>query len=297
MEGFLSRLRAVLVAAILLGCSPERDALPNPSGPAARVVSLSATASEVLVKLGAAEALIAVDSESHGLAGLGELPVVDLAASVELAPDFVVVGVLTTGDQPIAERLRARGSDVIEFAPHDFDDAYRLCRMLGHRLGRVAETRAYVRGHARELALMSAASFGYQRPRVAAVVGLSPLELAGGHSFTTDLIEIAGAESVTHGNDDRRVPMSPAELLAAAPDLVVVTSSAPMPEGERRRVRQLLGDGHEVAFMVFDRQNFWLRRAVDTAREMRDLVQPLVRGRLPNTAPVDTTRVAPRPPP
>ena len=248
----------------------------------------------MLLDLGAAEALIAVDANSRDLDGLGEHPIVDLAAALELAPDLVVVSTLAGDDQSIALRLRAQGSDVIEFAPHDFDDAYDLCRELGLALGRVDEARAYVRRHSRELAVMSAAAFGDQRPRVAAVVGLSPLEVAGGHSFITDLIEIAGAESVTHGIDDLRVPMTPAELLAAAPDLVLVTRSTPISEAERRKVRAMLGAGPEVAFMAFDHQHFWLRSAVETARRLRELVQPLIHRRLPNAPPVDTSRVAPR---
>lgn len=268
------------MAALLPACGPEPEPPKGPSPTAARVVSLSSVGSEVLLSLGAAETLIAVDSDSHHLAGLGHLPIVDLAASVDFAPDLIVVPTLMDGDQAIVKRLRASGSDVVEFAPHDFDDAYALCHMLGLRLGRAEEARAYVRNHSRELAVMSAASFSYQRPRVAALVGLSPLEVAGGHSFTTDLIEIAGAESVTHGNDDLRVPMSLAELLSASPDLVLVTSPAPISEAEQRRVRKLLGDAPEVAFMAFDRQHFWLQDAVETARRMRELVQPLVRGRL-----------------
>ena len=267
---------------MLLGCSPEQERPLSPPRPTLRVVSLSPTASGVLLDLGAAGALIGVDSASRDLGGLGELPVVDLAASVDLAPDLVVVPTLTTGDQVVVERLREAGSDVVEFAPHDFDDAYGLCRSLGLRLGRVEEARAYVRDHSRELALMSAASFGFQRPRVAAVVSVAPLEIAGGHSFITDLIEIAGAESVTHGNDDLRVSMGRAELLAAAPDLVLVTSAEPMSEAERRQLRELLSDGPEVAFVAFDRQDFWLHDALDTARQIRELVQPLVRGRLPD---------------
>ncbi len=33
--------------------------------------------------------------------------------------------------------------------------------------------------------------------------------------------------------------------------------------------------------MAFDPEHFWLHDAVDTARQLRELVQPLVRGRLP----------------
>lgn len=275
----------LLLAATLFGCSPELEPAPNSSRVQPRVVSLSLAGTEVLLELGAAETLIAVDSDSRSLAGLEMLPaIVDLDASVALAPDLVIVPRLDRENLRIAERLRAQGSDVIEFAPHDFDDAYELCRVLGLRLGRAAEASTFVRRHSRELALMSAAAFGYQRPRVAVVVGLAPLEIAGGHSFSTDLVEIAGAESVTHGSDELRIPMTAAELLAAAPDLVVVTSASPMSEHDRRGVTALIGDGPEIAFMEFDRKHFWLRSAVEIARQLRELVQPLVRGPLRNAS-------------
>ena len=123
------------------------------------------------------------------------------------------------------------------------------------------------------------------------------------HSFTTDLIEIAGAESVTHGIDELRVPMTVAELQASAPDLVLIVSASPISEDDRRDARALIGDGPEIAFMVFDRKHFWLRRAVETARQLRERLQPLVRGPLLDPSgvtpldvrPVDATRLAPAP--
>ncbi len=297
-------IHGLLLAATLFGCSPELEPAPNSSRAMPRVVSLSPAGTEVLLELGAAETLIAVDPDSRSLAGLEMLPaIVDLDASVALAPDLVIVPRLDRENLRIAEQLRAQGSDVIEFAPHNFDDAYELCRVLGLRLGRAAEASAFVRRHSRELALMSAAAFGYQRPRVAAVLGFSPLEIAGGHSFTTDLIEIAGAESVTHGSDELRVPLTVAELQATEPDLVLIVSAIPISEDDRRDARALIGDGPEIAFMVFDRKHFWLRRAVETARQLRERVQPLVRGPLLDPSgvtpldvrPVDATRLAPTP--
>ena len=143
--------------------------------------------------------------------------------------------------------------------------------------------------HSRELAVISSAAFGYQRPRVAAVVGLSPLEVAGGHSFITDLIEIAGGESVTHGNHDLRVPMSRAELLATAPDLVVVISSSAMSDLERRQATELLGapEVGYLGYLTLDSRRFWLRSGLERAQEMRDLVEPLVAGRLAPIFPAD----------
>lgn len=278
-------VRALLcVCAMLLGCGEERPPSPDPPAspaPMPRVVSLSPTASESLVLMGAAGALIAVDSESARLVALGDLPVVELVDCLDLAPELVVVSKPAGDDPRTVERLRASGSDVIEFAPHDFDDAYALWQMLGLRLGRATPARTAVRDHSRELAVMSADAYGYQRPRVAAVIGLTPLEVAGGHSFTTDLIEIAGAESVTHGREERRIAMTPAELRATAPDLVLVIQPTRLSAAEQRSVRDMLGDVREVAFLTFDRQRFWLRHAVETARLVRDRVQPLVAGRLP----------------
>jgi ABC-type Fe3+-hydroxamate transport system substrate-binding protein len=295
------QFRAIIAAAVylpllLIGCSSEPE--PTDSlGPqastrsAARVVSLLPVATEMLLELGARDALVAVDPGSRALGGLEALPVVDLAGSVALAPDFVVVPALSDLDQPIADQLRAHGSEVIEFAPHDFDDVYRFCNELGFRLGRPESARAYVREHSRELAVMSAAAFGFRRPRVAALVALSPLEVAGGHSFITDLIEIAGAESVTHGNDDPRVAMSAAQLLATGPELLLVMTSAPLSEAERRTLRAMLGDGPEITFMVFDREHFWLRRAVEIAMQVREFVAPLVRGRLLDETEADRQRM------
>jgi len=264
-----------------LGCGEDPEPSPADPGPMPQVVSLAPMASESLILIGGAEALVAVDSESGRLAELAHLPTVDLPGCLVLAPDLVVVPTLTGNDRFVAETLRANGSDVIEFAPHDFDDAYALWRLLGLALDRGEAARAAVLDHSRELAVMSAGAYGYQRPRVAAVVGLTPLEVAGGHSFTTDLIEIAGAESVTHGSEERRIAMTPAELLATAPDLVLVIQPSRLSAAEERDVRAMLGGARQIAFLAFDRQRFWLRHAVETARLVRDRVQPLVAGRLP----------------
>lgn len=274
-----------LIAALWSGCSPESAPSQTSANSSVRVVSLSPIASEVLLSLGAIDALIAIDSQSRDLNGLEALPVVDLAGSLALAPDLVVVPPLRATQEPVAERLRAAGSEVLEFAPDDFDEAYSLVTRLGRRLERVQQAHAYVRDHSRELAVMSSEALGHQRPRVAAVIGLSPLEVAGGHSFLTDLIEVAGAESVTHGNHDLEIPMSAVEILATAPDLIVVISSLPMSEVERSQATLILGAGPKIAFMVFDHRHFWLRSATQRAREMRDLIQPLVGGRLQGVVP------------
>lgn len=254
-----------MLAAALLAASTGRGEVATVGG----VVSLSSEASEVLVGIGAAGALVAVDEGSHRVDGLASLPTATLATVRKHSPTLVVAPRLDAEDARRADRLRAEGIDVIEFAPHDFDDAFALCRTLGVRLGHSDRARAFIRDHSRALALISNSSLGQRRPRVAGVLELDPLVVAGGHSFVTDLIEIAGAESVTHGTADLRIPMSAAELLALGPELVWVVRPDEVPQSERDALRATLSGVPRFAFVVLDARGVWLRDAAGVARRLR----------------------------
>jgi ABC-type Fe3+-hydroxamate transport system substrate-binding protein len=268
---------ALALSSSLLACgeAAENERVPASITPPVRAVSLAPVGSELLIALGAGAALVGVDSESGRLADLGALPVVGLEEVAALHPDLVLVPRLGSADAAIADRLRFRGSDVIEVAPHDFDDAFALLRDMGARLAAAARARRVENEIGRELARISGASFGRPRPRIAALLGVAPLELAGGHSFATDLIEIAGGSSVTHGGEERLVRMSAEELVAAGPDLVLVILATELPVDEREAVRAALPDGLRVGFFAFDADRFWVRDAVGTAARLRAVVEPL----------------------
>ena len=275
----LRRGSALALGAALLACgrSDDSERVAAAIPPPLRVVSLAPAATELVIALGARSALVAVDAMSGRLPGLDELPVVDLAGSAELEPDLVVVPELGSDLEPVAEQLRVGCCEVIEAAPHDFDDAFALCRELGARLVGAVRTERLVNEMGRELARLSGASFGRPRPRIAALLGAAPLELAGGHSFATDLIELAGGSSVTHGGGERQVRMSAEQLVATAPDLVLVISAAPLTPDEREAVRAALPDELRLGYFAFDANRFWVRDAVDTARRLRAMVEPLSR--------------------
>lgn len=274
--------RALPIAlGLVSACAGPAQAVRAPADPdAPRIVSLSVVGSEILLGLGAEEGLVAVDRESNALPGLEQLPTVDLAGVADMSPDLFVLPEVRGEDAFLVLALMARGTAVVEVAPHDFDDAFELCRLLGERLGRADATRSFVRALSRGLVQISTASAGYVRPRVAAVVSLVPLEIAGGHSFTTDLIEIAGAESVTHGTSQLRIAVTREELRDLTPDLVVVVSREPLSEHERIRARAQL-DEHRIAFLDFDPETLWLHGATEAASALRALVEPLARERAP----------------
>jgi iron complex transport system substrate-binding protein len=242
------------------------------SAPAAtRIVSLSLPASDLLIELGAAESIIATDARSQQLAAIAGRPVVSLGDVELLRPDLVLVPPFTSEDAPIASRLLVRGIPVIAVAFHDFDEAFAMCRVIGARIGREGEANALVRRIGRALARLTAASAGRTRPRVAAVLRLDPLEIAGGHSFVTDLIEVAGGESLTHGSHEARIPASAEELAAKAPDRVLVIRAEAPSEEERRLAREVLDGLPPPTFVVFDPERAWLHDAERIALQLRAL--------------------------
>ena len=236
---------------------------------ALRVVSLSAAASRFVVALGAQDLLVAIDEPSSRVPGLGRLPVVDRETALRLSPDIVLVASLPAGDDSSLDALRAGGAELIEIEPHDFEDLFALCRDLGGRLVGEARARSFERELSRPLAFVGGSSFGQPRPRVVAVVGFDPLELAGGYSFETDLIEIAGGTSVTHGGDESRLRIREDSWLALVPDLILVVTPREPTLAERSAALEALPAGYPVDFFVFEPERFWLRDAEETAQRLR----------------------------
>jgi iron complex transport system substrate-binding protein len=242
-----------------------------------RVVALSPAASRFVVALGAGHLIVGVDAESRRLPELAELPVVALADAGRVSPDLVLVHEVPDDDDPVALELRSAGVEVVEFAPHDLEDVFALCRSVGGRLVGTASALRFETDLGRPLAQIGGSSFGRLRPRVLAVVGFDPLVLAGGHSFETDLIEIAGGRSLTHGGDEARLAVDAEQLAAFAPDLVLVVTPGEASAAEQRLARDALASDYRVEFLAVDTELFRLRDPVEPARRLRALIEPLSR--------------------
>ena len=85
----------------------------------------------------------------------------------------------------------------------------------------------------------------------------------------TDLIELAGGESVSHGTEEPKLSWSPAELAAAAPELLLVVTPQPPSPAERERAARLSGPSLPVEFLVLDAERDWLREGLPAARRLR----------------------------
>lgn len=281
---------ALLAGLIWSACgAPESTDLASPptgkptQAPALRVVSLSPIASRFVLLLGAERRLVGVDSASAHLPGLEAMPAVDLAGAVALAPDLLLAAARPAPDTPEARKLADRGIDLVEFAPRDLEDVYALFREVGSRLVGRAEALKREVELARPLGTIGGASFGQRRLRTLAVTGFEPIAFAGAHSFETDLIELAGAHSLTHahGGEAERIAATPDRLAAYAPELILVITPAAVTAAQRQAVTAELADFEPIEFLTFNARTFWL----DDPTAVAGLVRKVIVKRTPLSNP------------
>lgn len=252
----------------------EQTATPLPAG---RIVSLSVSATRFLLELGAGNQLLAVDRASSALPGLAALPAIEFDEVGTLGPEWVLVPALPDPDDPLVRRLEADGVRLLEFAPHDLEDVFTLCRGVGAELMGLASAVRLERRISRPLALVAGNSPALGRPRIVAVTGFDPLELAGGHSFETDLIEIAGGTSVTHGGEESRIAMGEGGWAELAPDLVLVMMPKPATPEEKAASRTAIPAEVRVEYFDFDAEGFWLDEPASDAERLRVLLASFAR--------------------
>jgi hypothetical protein len=119
------------------------------------------------------------------------------------------------------------------------------------------------------------------------VTRLEPLELAGGHSFETDLVEVAGGESITHGGEEVRIAPGLTDLQTAGPDLVIVATARALSRSERAQASALLSRW-PVAFATVDPDALWLgdpRASIETWVDLIDSAREPLRSVRPEAGP------------
>ncbi len=285
--GRVAWLVGVLLLFLHLGCGPEEasqsKSASDPAAPSAaigagmvrRVASLSPLATRLLLELELVDRIVAVDAESGDLPGLGGRPQVPAAepeaflALTAVEPDLVVLPESRAG---LAARLAGANIRTVVVAVHDFDDGFTLWGELAGRLGVADAARPRIALASRPLAQLAAESYGFSRPRVAAIESFDPLMLAGDHRFATALIEIAGGESVTHRGSESAIPIDRAGLLQLAPELLFHARPAPIAEAERRALVESFAEVAPLVIVEFEPERFYADESIEAARTLRDAI-------------------------
>src|SRR5690606_36304829 len=198
------------------------------SGPVRRAITLAPANAELGASLGCFGRVIACEDSSDSPAEtamcerLGPDLGPDLDRIAALRPDLVFSSLSVPGMERIVTGLRARGVPQRVLAPRSIADVMAEVRLLGADLGVPERAEAVVAGMAAEVAALEAS-----RPPRPARVYLEwwprPMFTPGAACFSNGLIALAGGINVFADRAGASVEITPAELVAADPDLCFVS--------------------------------------------------------------------------
>ncbi len=197
------------------------------AGPPGRIVSLVPSLTELLCRLGLADALVGITRYCRepaalltGKARVGGEKDPDLDAIAALAPDLVVANV-EENQRAHIEALRAGGVPVWVSFPRTADDSVALIRDAGAVTG----TQAAAAPMAAELAALLAAARAEaaRRPRVRVFYPIwrAPWMTVGRDTYIHDVLASCGGENV-FGDAERYPTVTLAEVAARRPDVVIL---------------------------------------------------------------------------
>ena len=144
----------------------------------------------------------------------------DLRPDLILTQDLCRVCALPSGQVEDALGYLGCQADVLSLDPHSLDEVLDSILAVGQRTG-VPERAARLVGELRaRLTRTAAAVAGRRRPNVAVIEWVDPPFTAG--HWIPDLVSAAGGEPVAARPGAPSVPVSWADIAAAAPELIVV---------------------------------------------------------------------------
>ena len=233
-------LLAVPYAAWLAFAVRPRRKEASPGGVSGmRIVSMTPALTEICYELGLGESVVGVTSycdyppEAKEKEKIGGFANPDHERIIALKPDLVVVSP-GPGNKKSVRILREFGVKVEVLRMKSVADALSAVERLGKLCG-AAETAQLVRARIeRDFAAVREKVRGREKPRV--VLALSPpprVYLAGGESFTGELLEIAGGLNAAEGARQDFQAYDLEQVAAMAPDVIIDASM-----GTQEKIRE-----------------------------------------------------------
>jgi iron complex transport system substrate-binding protein len=199
-----------------------------------RIVSLCPSLTELVFDLGRGADLVGRTKFCVHPAGLvdavekvGGTKNPKVARIVELAPDLVLLNEEENRRED-AEALAAAGVRCHVSFPRDAGETAAMVRDIGAALARPAAAERIAADIEARAARVREAARGRAPVRYAYLIWREPWMVAGGDTFVSAMLALAGGENVFASPAERYPTVTPAELAAADPDAVLL-SSEPFP--------------------------------------------------------------------
>jgi cobalamin transport system substrate-binding protein len=192
-----------------------------------RIVSLVPSVSETLFALGAEDRLVGVTDfcdfppAARAKPRVGGMVAPSLEAIAALRPDVVVVTPAGNSDETFAQLARLR-LPTFAVNPIGVGQVIDLIARLGALAERPAAAAELAATLSRRIRVVTARVAGLPRPRVLYVVWPEPLIVPGRGSIVSELIDLAGGESVTADGGAGYPRYSVEAALARNPEVIVL---------------------------------------------------------------------------
>lgn len=206
------------------------DAVTVPDHPQ-RIICLIPSVADDVYALGAGDYVIAVSDFTKYPADAREKPSIGLPLSpsleriVALHPDLVI-GSADLNRPESARQLSSYGVAVFMVNPHGLRGIYASLLSLGRALNREAAARALVNRLQTREAVVQARAASRKHVRVFMPLWYDPIVTIGKTSFLSELIEAAGAVSVTDDIRQEWPQVNLEAVIARKPEALILTQDA-----------------------------------------------------------------------
>jgi iron complex transport system substrate-binding protein len=192
-----------------------------------RVICLVPSVTDTVFALGSGDDVVAVsDYTTYPPAALkkpsiGSLVKPSIETILSFHPDLVV-GTNIPGSTETADQLKSVGVAVYLLDPQGLSGVLRSVKSVGEALNRIPQAAALDASLSRRIAAVKARTAGKPAPRVLVPVWYDPIITVGKHAFISEIIEAAGARSVTDDLTPDWPQISLEAVIARAPEALVL---------------------------------------------------------------------------
>jgi len=203
-----------------------------------RIVSLVPSVTEVLFALGAGERIVGVTQfctyppEARQKPRIGSYADPGLEAIALQNPDLVITAA-DMSNPGLLSRLEALGIPVYIVYPRSIATTLATIRELGVLVNETEAAAQLASTLDRAVRKVAAATAASPKPRVLLSVEIDPLTVAGPQTLADDLIRAAGGRNVVPPGPGRYPTWGIEAVLAADPDLILVSPHPNQPNPER----------------------------------------------------------------
>ena len=195
-----------------------------------RAVSLAPSVTEMIFAAGAGDRLVGVTTycdfpeAAKQIKKIGDTQTPNIEVIAALRPQVVLV---TTASQiqGFMSKLESQNIAIFVTDPKSVASVEENLRQLGEIFGTQTTANAEADKLADRLAVLEKASLGATRPKTFVQISKEPLYTAGEGSYLTELIAVAGGDSVTKNVPTAFPKLSKETALAMNPDVIILSAS------------------------------------------------------------------------